>query len=570
MKLFFCFIISCIYWICSNGFVPLFSRNNSVLSTRNDANIRHAIIRTNAVSPKTNDEFIIRTAIAGAGPSGLLLAHFLLSENLRQSAIQYKVTLLESRSDPRLLSTNALDERAYALGLGVRGRTAIQSVLGVSLWDQVKKRGFQSDKFQMYFNPTTKITLRDDKSLNKLKEEGEKVQEPSLLIYQTDLCSALLDELENRSRAGVEGGLNIRFNAKILTVDLHNQSVTIQDDSESPTMLGPFDLICGCDGINSKVRDAMVQASQGIMRVDKKGLPGIYKVARMGHMPPTLEPSAVALIMPSSTPQMAKPGTTLFVEPVINGGACVLFAGRDGTDPLLGLKRQDVDVKEIVTLTEDIMQRFPLLNTTSTKVDIPSVVTQLLSQNPSSASSIWCNTYSFLDRAVLCGDAAHCTGGVSGQGVNSALLDSMVLAQCLHQHVSTFPEDGTKKSAIRQALMDYSMRQVPEGHALYEMSVGALPATETVPSDTSKLDEIILSLKRIFRVVNTGLDTIFGGRFGIGQQPIQTRFTTSMESFSSIRRNRELYFDKPFTSDEDYVHELKDLMDRIDKKFNIA
>jgi len=528
------------------------------------------------------DSVTIEAAIAGAGPSGLLLAHYLLSQNQQQQqqqqqskVIKYKVTLFESRSDPRLLSNNSLDERAYALGIGIRGRSAIQNV-ATSLWETVKQRGFLSDKFQMYFNPTTKITLRDDQKDNQWKSESDRIQEPSLLIYQTDLCSALLDELYQKYP---KDDFEIYFNSKIATVNLKQSYVTLQqkDISVDQAMtLGPYDIICGCDGVNSKVRDAMVEASQGLIQVEKRGLPGIYKVARMDHMPPTLEPNAVALIMPSSSPSLSDdksskpPSTTLFVEPVIKGGACVLFAGRDNTDPLLGLKRQEERFLDSDTapLVLDVLQRFPLLNTTSTKVDIPSVVTQLLSQNPSSASSIWCNIYSFLDKAVLCGDAAHCTGGVSGQGVNSALVDTMVLAQCLQKRISTLSQYNIegKRSAINQALLDYSMRQVPEGHALYEMSVGALPLTESV--SVSQIDEIVLTFKKIFRGINTALDTVFGGRFGIGQQPIQTRFTTSMESFASIRRGRELYFDQSFKSDEYYQKELKDLTESIHKKFS--
>jgi kynurenine 3-monooxygenase len=144
----------------------------------------------------------------------------------------------------------------------------------------------------------------------------------------------------------------------------------------------------------------------------------------------------------------------------------------------------------------------------------------------------------------------------------------MVLAQCLRKHVSTKPESiQDKKRAIRMALQEYSLRQVPEGHALYEMSVGALPRSEATPSTW---EELLLGIKRVIRVVSNGLDTVFGGRFGIGQQPIQTRFTTSLESFASIRRSRELYFDEAFRSEEEYQRELTNLSELMEKKVNIV
>ncbi len=149
-------------------------------------------------------------------------------------------------------------------------------------------------------------------------------------------------------------------------------------------------------------------------------------------------------------------------------------------------------------------------------------------------------------------------------------MDTMILAQSLDQHLSTLSKSHSntedKKRLIRQALLDYSLRQVPEGHALYEMSVGPLPTIQSV--SISKVDEIFMTFKRIFRGVNTALDTVFGGRFGIGQEPIQTRFTTSMEPFASIRRGRELYFDSPFRSEEEYQKELRDLTEMICQKVN--
>jgi hypothetical protein len=57
----------------------------------------------------------LNSAIVGGGPSGLLLAHRLLESGGH-------VHILESRSDPRM---GTPEGRAYALGLGMRGRFAV-------------------------------------------------------------------------------------------------------------------------------------------------------------------------------------------------------------------------------------------------------------------------------------------------------------------------------------------------------------------------------------------------------------------------------------------------------------
>jgi hypothetical protein len=104
-------------------------------------------------------------------------------------------------------------------------------------------------------------------------------------------------------------------------------------------------------------------------------------------------------------------------------------------------------------------------------------------QKPSSASSAKCSIYHYGSIVALCGYAAHVTGGVSDQDVNSALVDSTGLEECLE-----FMFDASKKE---------SQRQVPEGYALYEISFAPSPKS--------------ISQKARF-AVNTVRDTMFKGR----------------------------------------------------------
>ena len=91
----------------------------------------------------------LRAAIVGGGASGLLLAHRLLDAGCT-------VKIFEGRADPR--GSDALEGRAYALGLGLRGRTAIRSC-DEELWQQVKGAGFGSDRFTIHL-PFGAIDLR--------------------------------------------------------------------------------------------------------------------------------------------------------------------------------------------------------------------------------------------------------------------------------------------------------------------------------------------------------------------------------------------------------------------------
>ena len=401
-----------------------------------------------------------------SGPSGLLLAHRLLQS---RSLPLKKIDVFESRPDPRDVQKKKLGGRAYALGLGVRGRTAIRSC-DEELWSAVKKRGFECERFRLYFSSKINIKLRD----------RDDAVEPSVLIYQTDLCSALLEEMDRRDSASV----NVHFDSNITHVDLESSAIFVEEDRK-----GPYDLIVGCDGSNSIVRSALQTYSppNTFSFKQRKLLPGCFKVARIETMPPLMDPESVGLMLPETKSL----GITAFVEPTVGGGACILFAGRLSNADDDTTKTQDSDVQEtglgsilfprhgskteresqpdIGNITVLILDHFPLLEGTP---GLDDLVQQLLSQRTSVADSVKCNIYNSntdVTATAICGDAAHATGGVSGQGCNSALMNSVALADCLVQHYQPHAcgdtVEKTKRAMLHQSVSSYSHKAVPVGWA---------------------------------------------------------------------------------------------------------
>ena len=270
--------------------------------------------RTTDTSDSLKD---LKVAVVGGGPSGLLLAHKLL----RAGAT---VTLYESRPRP---SKTELEGRAYALGLGMRGRTAIKSV-DEDLWSAVKAQGYPSERFHLHVGPLRlRLRDKDDGKQGKAPDVAAAV-EASVLLFQTDLCRALTDELERRWSKG--SVLNMNFESKVTDIDLKRQRLTIENQTATDT----FDLVVGCDGVRSRVRKAIEQTWHDF-EAQKETLPGYYKVVRLTKMPPKLDPSAVSLIVPKSG------SPTAFVEPTAGGNNCILFAGRDAGDALLTSKKQN-------------------------------------------------------------------------------------------------------------------------------------------------------------------------------------------------------------------------------------
>ena len=242
----------------------------------------------------------MRAAVVGGGPAGLLLAHRLLGDGAA-------VDVYEGRVDPRIDGAPA-EGRAYALGLGLRGRTAIQSV-DERLWQAVAEQGFGSDRFTLHL-PFGAFDLR--------KPDGS--QEPSVLIYQTDLCAALLSELE--ARYGESGRLSVAHGTRVSSIDVAAGAIGVAGvDGEDPQQLpqGAYDLVAGCDGVQSAVRAAMVAAAP-TLGVETATLPGSLKVLRLPRMPAALAPNAVHLVLGAG-------GLAAFLEPTAHG-VCALISWR--------------------------------------------------------------------------------------------------------------------------------------------------------------------------------------------------------------------------------------------------
>jgi kynurenine 3-monooxygenase len=480
----------------------------------------------------------MNVAISGAGPGGLLLAHRLLTAGA-------KCTIYETREDPRKAGAG-VEGRAYALGLGIRGRTAIRTV-DESLWQAVKGRGFESERFDLHVSPKIKFRLRDEKV--SVGKDGERL-EPSLLLYQSDLCSELLDALLARYKSQ---NVEVKFTTEVVKVDFNKRCIVQKERySEKEVVDGPYDLVVGCDGVNSKVRSSMEAELSGF-EVEKEALPGIFKVARLPIMPPLLDPTSIHLIAS---------GGSAFVEPIAEGQCCILFNGKSGEEEQ-GESKEIESFQELVkspsngkdlnleTLISDFRKTYPLLE----GLNETDIMLQLADQAPSAASAVKCNIYHGAGFVALVGDAAHATGGVTGQGCNSALMDSVALANALEQACKESKE-GPKTNIIELALLNYSKKQVPEGAALYDLALGAKGEISPI---------LNLRIK-----VGSLLDTLFGGKFGLGKPFLQTLATTSLVPFSDIRRDRASRYAMPFPEEEEFDKKIEFIAETTSRKENPA
>ena len=111
--------------------------------------------------------------------------------------------------------------------------------------------------------PKIKLRLRDGvkklprkyngASVIKFEEQGEQqadpeIVEPSVLIYQTDVCAALADGLEERYGRDAGGRVQINFDTRVSEADVKGGYLSIQTEKlgSETTTVGPFDFVAGC------------------------------------------------------------------------------------------------------------------------------------------------------------------------------------------------------------------------------------------------------------------------------------------------------------------------------------
>lgn len=360
--------------------------------------------------------------IVGAGPAGLLAAHHLL-RNGEPGA--FKVTIAERRSDPRASEQASL--RSYSLGLGVRGRAAIKKA-GDDLWDLVRKNGVECEKFSLHIGKRV-IQIR--------QESPVLITEPSVLINRADLCAALLDGFD---APGCGEAPCLRFDSQCVSVDTSAREVVVETSGGARETI-QYDLLLGADGVNSKVRDAMLSVAGSSVQFAQAPLNGTLKTIHQ-TMPPTLDPLSVhamgaAIPAPAeeeqgveSNDKSAKPAERigLFWVPernrtTLETSACALINWDAATVPTSLLSEE----------TPEGVQR--LLNSAFPQLEggiTLESARQFLEQTPAVNYVNKLSQYhDAAARICLLGDAAHCTGGASGQGCNSALEDAATLAELL-------------------------------------------------------------------------------------------------------------------------------------------
>ena len=400
----------------------------------------------NAASAEGLDEKVTRVAIIGAGPAGLLAAILLLRRNLDAASSpgksKYFVTLVDPGHDYGKLDAEGLKKsRSWMIGLTAHGIDALRQVPDL-FEGYVEEHAVRLRSFIYGVGSTIQLPVPCNA---KIKE---------CTIDRNFICHALARYLNEhfgphaseKDDGCLPGFLDVKYHTRALFVDADNQCVMMRGPEDGKGMSSlPYDLLLGCDGIRSVVRNAFLTRHRDFT-FDVRGE---HATSKSVHVP---RPDSVA-------------GSTLFLiaDCLPNMFAFVLPETGDVLNLAYTISLDDEIPTELKSDDATVVAKYVKEKLRGLDgIDCDEFGKQWVEQDWSTTGQSHCNFYhSHKLSALLIGDAAHATVPNIGQGMNTALADAAVLNRLLDEH----GDDD-----LPTVLSAFSEERVKEGNALTELS----------------------------------------------------------------------------------------------------
>jgi kynurenine 3-monooxygenase len=352
--------------------------------------------------------FNFMTTIIGAGLVGSLWAIYLAKRG-------HKVDIYERRPDMRTQQVDA--GRSINLALSDRGLKALQGV------------GLDEDIRQMAIPMHGRVVHALDGSTNfqAYGLEGQYINS----ISRGGLNELLMTKAE-------EHGVNIHFSQRLEDIDLHKGTIKFEGGNSITS-----ELTFGTDGAFSAVRSAMLKTDR--FNYSQSYLEHGYKELSIPPAPGggwSLEKNALHI--------WPRKSFMLIALPNLDGSfTCTLFLALEGEVSF-------ANIEDETAAEAFFRQYFP---------DALALMTNFrgeFSGNPtSSLVTVKCYPWSYGNKFVLMGDAAHAVVPFYGQGMNAGFEDCTVLSGLL----DTYNNDWS------QAIPQFHQQRKPDTDAVAELAL---------------------------------------------------------------------------------------------------
>lgn len=362
--------------------------------------------------------------IIGAGPAGLLLAHYLLCRG------HYRVAIYERRPDPRLMDLS--QDRTFPISLQERGRKALRAVAGLE----------ETIAAESVFCNGTVIHRTKGKTRTIPRDI------PILTIDRNRLVAILLQQLTNTHTADQ---VTVQFGCLCVQVNDVMKTVTLKPEVGEPFTV-PYDRLVGADGARSQIREYLVQ--QTGLQCEQHYVPDAYKSVFLNRSNPSLgvemEPDKIhSWNLDNKTRMLMVP------QPGDRLNGVIIFDAQH--NPLDGLSTKEELLKFFQT-------NFPLFGQLMSLEEADA----LLQRPVARVLTVRCDRLHHGDSVVLIGDSAHAVSPSIGQGCNASLEDVLIFERLLDHYQDDWA----------QVLPAFSEQRLPDAHALQELSNYSFPRTK--------------------------------------------------------------------------------------------
>lgn len=380
-----------------------------------------------------------KIVIIGAGPSGLLLAHYLLRRG------KYKIDIYERRSDKYV--TDLAKSRTYPMFLYERGRSALRAIPGLE--EGVVDLGVFCNGNIFYQQNTKPLRFKNKKSV--------------LTIERNRLIAVLWQKLiaQNDSQQ-----VEVHFGCECVEIDGTTNSVTLQPREGNKFQVN-YDILVGADGARSSVREYL--RSHEDLQCRKRHVTHSYKSVFLNRINSNLNIDLEPDTLHSSniTSSEGKTVSLAFMPQEENKLHGVIIYNAD-RNPLGELSTKE----EVLEFFKD---KFPPFGYLMSESEAES----LLTRPEGRALTVNCDRFHHGDNILVIGDAAHATAPAMGQGCTSSLEDAKIIDRLLEQC-----EDDWAK-----VLPLFSQQRVPEIDCMHELS------NYSAPDNRHKLLEVEFHLR---------------------------------------------------------------------------
>jgi len=375
--------------------------------------------------------------VVGAGPAGLLASILLLRRNTPTSNTQYRVTLIDPGTDYGKLTDDGLNAaRSWMIGLSCHGLSAIRSVPNL-YEDYIHGLGIDIVKAKIGLSKSLIFEIDAKEVMN---------DDSSFTVDRNYICAALSRYLNDN----FENSDNFvsKYHTRGLYVDGDNKCIITRSKKEGGEGVIDsqinYDILLGCDGIRSIVRNAFVNTHRDF----EFSLQGTFGYGKSVHVP---------------LPDNIQDGTFMLINDALPDGwvSFVLPETGQKLNVALGTTLNKECPPELKSNDPKVIAEYFRENWHAFDIDADEVGKQWVDQKWNTISMVHCNFYhSNTLMALLLGDAAHATSPQIGQGMNTALADAVVLNNLLDEHNDNWDI----------VLPKFSEERVKEGNALTDLS----------------------------------------------------------------------------------------------------